>query len=89
MHAPTDRDRTYYHSIEALLAALQRREVSTFPHGGTVRLHPAMLPDGGLAARTALRQRLTAFGLRLLVTTKAEPHGLELRLYVTLSEEAR
>ena len=89
MHSPSDRVRTCYDSIEALLAALQRREVSTLPQGGTVRVHPSVLPNDGLAARLALRQRLRAFGLRLLVTKQAKSHGLELRLYVTLSAEAR
>ena len=50
------------------------------PQGGTVRLHPDLIGDGGLTARLALRRRLRAFNLRLLVTKKANPYGVELRL---------
>jgi hypothetical protein len=69
-----------FESLDALLHDLSTRAESGMKGGGSVRLHPALLPEKGLGDYIAVRQRLSALGLRLVVTPAVSPCGVELRI---------
>ena len=68
-----------YDSLDALFAALEARRAPRGATAGCVRVHPALFWGKRLAAYSAVRKRLEAYGLRLLITSAVEPYGAELR----------
>ena len=49
------------------------------PRGGSVHVHPVLLDEDSLADYIWVRERLRAFGLRLIVTPAVGPEPVELR----------
>lgn len=67
-----------YDSIAALLDDLEAWP-PVLPRGGSVRVHPTLLDENSLADYIWVRERLRAFGLRLIVTPAVGPERVELR----------
>ncbi len=74
-----------FESLDALLHDLSTRAEPGMTRGGSVRVHPALLPEKGLGDYIAVRQRLSALGLRLIVTPAVSPRGVELRIDADVS----
>ena len=70
-----------YGSLDELLRALEAPDLPPLPHGGCVRVHPALLPAGDAGAVIVLRERVRAFGLLLVITPADAPRAAELRHY--------
>ena len=68
-------------SLDALLRTLDAGTLPAMPHGGYVRVHPALLVEGGVPDCISARERLGGFGLWLVVTPTARPESVELRSY--------
>ena len=77
-----------YESLDALLSDLATRAERTRTEGGSVRVHPALLPEKGLGDYIAMRQRLSALGLRLVVTPAVSPLSVELRIRASVERHA-
>ena len=77
-----------YESLEALLNDLSTRAEPNTPDRGSVRVHPALLPEKGLGDYIAVRQKLSALGLRLVVTPAVSPQGVELRIHAGVAQHA-
>ncbi len=81
MPSQTDSMTERFDSLDALFHALDNQTTPKPPHGGAVRVHPALLPEKGIADYVAARRRLETFGLRLVLTPAVGPGGVELRGY--------
>ena len=79
VRSPTDLILGRYTSIAALLHDLEVWPAALLPRGGSVRVHPRLLPEEALADHVWVRERLRAFGLRLIVTPAVGPEPIELR----------
>ena len=69
----------HYDSWAALFDDLEGWPQSSLPRGGSVRVHPALLDEDSLADNIWVRERLRAFGLRLIVTPAVGSAVIELR----------
>ena len=76
-----------YDSLDALFSALDGRKPPLLAITGCVRVHPTLFWGKRLADYSAVRKRLEAYGLRLLITSAVEPYGAELRRYDAASNE--
>ena len=81
MRSTNDRVLGRYDSLDALFNALATPAAPELPHGGAVRVHPALLPGGRVAELVAVQRRLEALGLRLVVTPAQGTRCVELRRY--------
>ncbi len=70
-----------FDSFDALFDALFSAAVPPLRFGGFVRVHPDRLSTGTAADLSALRQRVGAYGLMLLVTTLVTADAVELFHY--------
>jgi hypothetical protein len=70
-----------YASLDALFAALDSHKPARAAIAGCVRIHPARFWGKRLSDHSAVRKRLEAYGLRLLITAAIEPNSVELRRY--------
>jgi hypothetical protein len=68
-----------FSSLEELYEVLEGPLPPDLPHGGSVRLHPCVLPEQDLAAVMAARKHLDQLGLRLIVTPAVSANAVELR----------
>ena len=77
-----------YDSLDALFSALDGRKSPLPAITGCVRVHPTLFWGTRLADHIAVRKRLEAHGIRLLITTAVEPHSAELRRSAAAHEPA-
>ena len=68
-----------YESLAALLDDLETWPPALLPRGGSVCVHPTLLTEETVADYIWVRERLRAFGLRLIVTPAVGPEPVELR----------
>ena len=77
-----------YDSLDALLSALDACKPPRATTWGCVRIHPARFWGKRLTDHIAVRKRLEAYGLRLLITAAIERDSVELRRYAAPHEPA-
>jgi hypothetical protein len=77
-HSPFDLVGSFS-SLEELYELLEGPLPPDLPHGGSVRLHPCVLPEQDLGAVLATRKHLDQLGLRLIVTPAVSANTVELR----------
>ncbi len=77
-----------YDSLDALFCALNARTRPLFAAGGSVHIHPTLLPELSLTHRIATRDYLATFGLTLVITSRAAPRHVELRRYAAPRDPA-
>ena len=70
-----------YDSLDALFSALEACKPRRATTWGCARVHPALFWGKRLADHIAIRRRLEAYGLRLLITAAIEPDSVELGRY--------
>ncbi len=68
-----------FDSLEALFSALDARKPARV--AGCVRVHPTRFWGKRLADHIAVRKRLEAYGLQLLITSAIDPDSVELKRY--------
>lgn len=68
-----------FSSLDELFDELEGQYPPVLPHGGSVRLHPQLLPEQAIGAFVAARVRLEQRGLRLILTPAVGMQCVELR----------
>ncbi len=68
-----------FSSLDELYDELDGQSPPELPHGGSVRVHPRLLPEQAINAFVAARIRLEQSGLRLILTPAVGMQCVELR----------
>ena len=77
-----------YDSLAALFSALDAHKLARACTWGCVRIHPTLFWGKRLPDHLAVRKRLEASGLRLLITAAIELDAVELRRYAAANDSA-